>query len=188
MLSVVLLMLALIVQMVVSANGHHKVPFVDLIVDGKVGWRVSPSPTPRSLPVCTVHALSCVAGSMQACLCCNNGVQKTIDAVFPLVSFDSPLRHSVLHGCRKRTRTECGACASCLRGRPEPQGLQLLLTTKMLPRLQRRRNCCRRRRQAPQRGKLPHLPELVLPHQAQPLQVTTAAPLNIYLNISTMYT
>ena len=32
---------ALIMQMVVSANGHHKVPFVDLIVDGKVGWRVS---------------------------------------------------------------------------------------------------------------------------------------------------
>ena len=36
-----LLMLTLTVQMVVSANGHHKVPFVDLIVEGKVGWRVS---------------------------------------------------------------------------------------------------------------------------------------------------
>ena len=29
------------VQMIVSANGHHKVPFVDLIIAGKVGWRVS---------------------------------------------------------------------------------------------------------------------------------------------------
>ena len=28
-------------QMVVSANGHHKVPFVDLVISGKVGWRVT---------------------------------------------------------------------------------------------------------------------------------------------------
>jgi hypothetical protein len=28
-------------QMIVSANGHHKVPFVDLIVAGKIGWKVS---------------------------------------------------------------------------------------------------------------------------------------------------
>jgi hypothetical protein len=28
-------------QMLISANGHHKVPFPDLIVAGKVGWKVS---------------------------------------------------------------------------------------------------------------------------------------------------
>ena len=44
----------LIVQMVVSANGHHKVPFVDLIVDGKVGWRVSAPLTTAALQ-CAQH-------------------------------------------------------------------------------------------------------------------------------------
>ena len=29
-----------VVQMLISANGHHKVPFPDLIVAGKVGWKV----------------------------------------------------------------------------------------------------------------------------------------------------
>ena len=88
-----------------------------------------------------------------------------------------PVCQPVRHVCRKRIRTGCGACASCLKGRPELQELQLLLTTKTLQRLQRRRSCSRRRRQAPTRRKLPRLAEPVQPHQAQPLQVTSAVPL-----------
>lgn len=28
-------------QLVIAANGHHKVPFEDLLVAGTVGWKVS---------------------------------------------------------------------------------------------------------------------------------------------------
>ena len=52
------------VQMVVSANGHHKVPFVDLVIAGKVGWKVSHPSAERS-QYCnlSVHARSAVLDS-----------------------------------------------------------------------------------------------------------------------------
>ena len=43
-----------------------------------------------SLLMCTALALSHVVASMQACTCCNRGVQKADDTAFPIVSCGSP--------------------------------------------------------------------------------------------------
>ncbi len=52
-------------QMVVSANGHHKVPFVDLVIAGKVGWKVGLPQLKEAIKqaICTASCTSkcCVA-------------------------------------------------------------------------------------------------------------------------------